>query len=184
MALKKYTYNGVEYCDAKLIDGSFSTVKTASIVGYCQSTLHRGYITKKLLKQHKCLERKCSSFRKIPHSTFWQSQELEQKRKEEVKAKKLLREEKEEAFQNRLNEMKIYASKISHKLFPELTVTNIRKNREEYGYIINYVTDTKNNDYYLYLQLAREMSAKFLCRFILRKAKLPSGHYATKEDIV
>ncbi len=49
----------------KLIDGNLSSQK---VVGYCR--YHRGYLTVKQIRVHKCLTRQCVRLRKIP-CEFW-----------------------------------------------------------------------------------------------------------------
>ncbi|MDR1540715.1 MAG: hypothetical protein LBU32_22475 [Clostridiales bacterium] len=39
-------------------------------IGYCWCSEHKGYLTTKLLREHCCLEKKCSMLQKLDH-TFW-----------------------------------------------------------------------------------------------------------------
>jgi hypothetical protein len=44
--------------------------KREKYIGYCWCTEHRGYLTTKLLREHSCLEKKCTMLQKLEHS-YW-----------------------------------------------------------------------------------------------------------------
>jgi len=56
--------------EKRLIDGNY--VASSKIIGHCHSLIHRGYLTKNLIKSHDCIGKKCSSFEKIKPD-YWQS---------------------------------------------------------------------------------------------------------------
>lgn len=49
----------------------------ACAVGYCWSTLHRGYISEKQLKQHGCLNKHCPALQKFLHP-YWKKRDNKQ----------------------------------------------------------------------------------------------------------
>jgi len=56
--------------EKRLIDGNY--VASSMIIGRCHSLIHRGYLTKNLIKSHNCISKKCSSFERIK-TDYWQA---------------------------------------------------------------------------------------------------------------
>lgn len=56
--------------------------------GYCHNKTHRGYVSVKALKDHKCLAKQCLFFEKFEEHSYWA---MKEKIKENRKNKKLLR---------------------------------------------------------------------------------------------
>ena len=54
-------------------------------VGYCHNPKHRGYLSKKNLKNHKCLAKECRYLHKYEDRQFWIDRE---KKKADKKARK------------------------------------------------------------------------------------------------
>ena len=67
-----------------LIDGKTSYKRP---IGYCFCDTHRGYISKELLKSHKCLQKQCPFLRKNEEHPYWNDRE---KRREDKKLKKFM----------------------------------------------------------------------------------------------
>jgi len=78
----------VEYLHS--FEGDLIRVKNA--IGFCHSTVHRGYITKKLLKEHDCLKKECMSFEKV-ECGLWA--EMEKKEAEKAKEKLVIEKKRE-----------------------------------------------------------------------------------------
>lgn len=73
----------------KMIDGT-QLCKESKRVGYCWCSLHPGYINKRLIGEHDCLNKKCPFFEILDrNSTYWDKK----KEREEGKNKKKLEEE-------------------------------------------------------------------------------------------
>lgn len=86
-ALRNIAEGGTIYC--RTLDGSFCC--DTKCVGFCWSKLHKGYITKNLMKQHRCIEKNCKSFQKIPDAPYWAVKETKtQKRKNRKELKKIV----------------------------------------------------------------------------------------------
>ena len=66
----------------KTIDGGRS--KYRNCIGYCNSCLHKGYVTRNIEYKHKCLERNCSSFQPIQNSSYWKNKRKKSERKQEI----------------------------------------------------------------------------------------------------
>lgn len=54
--------------------------------GFCHSNKHKGYLSVKNMKQHKCLQKQCPMFEKYPDHPYWAQ-------KAAIKAKKKARKE-------------------------------------------------------------------------------------------
>ena len=73
----------------KMIDGT-QLCKESKRVGYCWCSLHPGYINKRLIGEHDCLNKKCPFFEMLDrNSTYWDKK----KEREEGKNKKKLEDE-------------------------------------------------------------------------------------------
>ena len=58
-------------------------------VGFCWNEVHRGYLTKKQMDQHRCLEKGCHRFEKIETAPYWVQQSAKkQSRKDGKQIKK------------------------------------------------------------------------------------------------
>lgn len=84
-AVESLTEDGVIYC--RTITGNESTC--AKCIGFCWNEVHRGYLTKKQMEQHQCLEKNCHRFEKIETAPYWAHQTIKkQDRKDGKQAKK------------------------------------------------------------------------------------------------
>lgn len=54
-----------EFIQVKIAHGQFSCVKRSQVVGYCRYPCHRGYVTKNVMKAHKCTKQNCRYFSKL-----------------------------------------------------------------------------------------------------------------------
>lgn len=66
--------------DGRFIDRKYHSKKPC---GYCWMKKHRGYLTVSLLKQHKCLEKKCVYLQKFEQHSYWKQLENEKKKMRE-----------------------------------------------------------------------------------------------------
>ena len=57
--------------------------------GYCHCERHRGFITVKLMRTHKCLEKQCSFLEKYEEHEHWQSLKRKKELKKERKRKRI-----------------------------------------------------------------------------------------------
>jgi hypothetical protein len=79
---------------AYLIDGALA--KADNIVGYCNNATHWGWLSKRLMKEHQCLEKECPYFEKT-NAGYWEKIEKEKALKaEKRKAKALEKQRKAE----------------------------------------------------------------------------------------
>ena len=78
----------------KLINGARACETNA--VGYCHLNKHPGYLTKNLLKEHECLEKKCPFLKKL-NPEYWRGREaFEQAQKDKLMRQKKQAETKAE----------------------------------------------------------------------------------------
>ena len=62
-------------------------------LGYCNSRLHRGYLTARNTRLHRCIEKQCSLFTPIETSLFW----IRKKKQDDEKARnKMIQKEHKE----------------------------------------------------------------------------------------
>lgn len=68
------------------VSGKIS-VKEGNVVGYCRYHLHPGYLTKSLVKKHKCIEKKCHFLDKSVNPAYWERFQEQQKPEKHKKPK-------------------------------------------------------------------------------------------------
>lgn len=64
--------------------------KDSRICGYCHSKMHKGYLSVKRLKSHKCLQKQCPMLEKFEEHPYWQE-------RARIKAKKKAKKETKNA---------------------------------------------------------------------------------------
>lgn len=175
---RKYNED-ITHLTVKLIDGSRNTVKCKSLVGYCHSNLHKGYITEPLMKQHQCLERGCPRFEKFIEYPYWVDKQKKKEQKAINKQKKERRIRHELMLDDKLNSMKSRAQNIANECGFPIIITKVHKNEDNLkGYIINYISDS-----YHYLgAVSRKMSYEYTGSFLFKRVKNVDGSYATIDD--
>ena len=88
------------FLESEIIMENHNTVKLINrsrahedkVIGYCHLDSHRGYLTKKLLKSHKCLEKKCTFLKKL-NPEYWEGREAAE---QDQKNKSIEKKQKEE----------------------------------------------------------------------------------------
>ena len=58
--------------ESRLIDGNYT--KNSNVVARCHVRLHRGYLSKSLVKSHQCIAKKCPFFQKLKPE-YWEALE-------------------------------------------------------------------------------------------------------------
>ncbi|MCL2526020.1 MAG: helix-hairpin-helix domain-containing protein [Coriobacteriia bacterium] len=96
-----------------------SLCKASEVVGHCNSMSHHGYISKNLLKKHRCLEKECVQLVKF-NPDFWEGFEKRQldaeQRKEKWKRKKALRTNRNRLIYGLLSDREdIFTTQISER---------------------------------------------------------------------
>ena len=75
------------------IDGTRS--ETTKRVGFCNNDLHKGYLTKKLMDEHQCIEKGCHYFIKYEKNAYWQQKNISKEKRQKAKEEKKYWENKE-----------------------------------------------------------------------------------------
>ena len=88
----------------KCIDGR---KRKRGIIGYCHNLTHLGYVTSKIIEEHKCIEKDCPFLSKYEETSYWRNLENKRRKRKEYK-------------QNKQQE-KIYLQEIN-SLIHEMTV--------------------------------------------------------------
>jgi hypothetical protein len=68
---------------------------TKEFVGYCRYKKHKGFLTRKLMKQHQCLGKGCHYFQKFEDAPYWKEKSKIKQMKRDRKAEERVREERE-----------------------------------------------------------------------------------------
>ena len=104
-AAESLTEDGIICC--RTITGN--ECANTKCVGFCWNEVHRGYLTKKQMEQHQCLEKNCHRFEKIETAPYWAQQT----------AKKQTRKDGKQTKKQAINEADEFLAKIR-----ELTIND------------------------------------------------------------
>lgn len=138
-------------------------------VGYCSNQLHRGYLSKRLLEEHKCLEKECRYLKKIHSNSYWRKKEKKEREKTEIKRIRKERKDIEKSIIECVPEgVEILLCKYLYDKTYFLIIQsntpisyNYFKDLPVHVYIKNYPFCNKNNlDVTYHLLLPEEMREK------------------------
>lgn len=171
-----------EYQFVKLVNGAHCNIKSSNLIGVCHSMRHKGYISKALAFEHKCLQKDCNKLEKFSTYPFWTEKELAEKQKKNTKEKqKAKRKAQKEVIADMVTEARAYSEGCG---FPVI-VTNIIEERSKHGsYIVNYVSDSKYDDSKKYSSISKHLNQCFEKKFTIKKVKHPNGGYASVNDFL
>ena len=116
------------YKSYRTINGGKCTI--GQRVGYCWLEKHRGYITKQIMEEHECLEKKCPFFQKYEDAPYWREKEKRKKDKQNRKELEKLQKEKEQHILNLFYEETIDLT--------DFAIVGIKK--EGNAYVVSFVT--------------------------------------------
>lgn len=171
-----------EYQFVKLVNGAHCSIKSSNLIGVCHSMRHKGYISKALAFEHKCLQKECGKLEKFSTYPFWTEKALAEKQKKNAKEKK---KEKNKAQKEAIADMVAQARAYSEDCGFPIIVTNIIEERSKNeSYIVNYVSDNKYDDSKKYRSISKHLSQCFEKNFIMKKVKHPNGGYASVDDFL
>lgn len=164
----------------KLIDGHVETLAKRTLVGFCHNTLHRGGLTRKLMEEHGCLEKRCPFLQKYLDNSYWQEQKKQQKKRAAAKVKKRAAREERQAAEEQLSLAK---EKLKALVGEEpLEIVNVER-LEPYTYTVFYVSDNPfadGNRFPEFLTSAKETFPGF--RIMLRHIRDIDGRFVTRDE--
>lgn len=176
-----------DFKPVRLITGTY--MEYGNIVGYCTCDTHRGYLSKVLLRNHKCIEKGCPFLTKHNEEYWGQRTYREQKRineKTQNKQKKAIKKEQNQQEQEFLNYCKMTAQRLASELGFDMIITRVSRNNDNKlncDYIIHYVSNRKFDDFKLYFSLAKCLSKSFKKTFRFRRIRTLTGELAMKSHI-
>lgn len=171
--------SGIKTERLHLISGESININISTIVGFCYYAGHQGYITVRLMKEHKCAEKNCALLKVFENMPYWREQRKQSE--EKLRRKKLAQQLKEEKRKEEeiLNNYKIEAQKIADEFGFNIKITSVIKKYERL-FIIFFISENRWNDWYEYREVYIRMEAIFNKRFIIKHVKEIDGRYAVK----
>lgn len=164
-----------EYIEIKPIIGERIYVQKKQVVGYCHFPEHRGSITKTTLKSHDCLKKECHFLEKYEDNPYWAAIERIKVRKQQKKETlKQLKADEQEKVENWI----FTAQTIADSLGYNIKVVDVKKVPKRKVYILFYISEYRINDWYKYIDLAKEFGKIVGVWVELRHAKNIDGKYA------
>lgn len=100
---KKTKHKPKEEFMYRTINGNYC--KETQKLGYCRCNLHRGYLTKKIMDEHECLEKNCIWFDKHEDAPYWQHKTKQRLARKRGKALKREIKQREEACLELIREL-------------------------------------------------------------------------------
>ena len=192
MSDKHFAYSGDPEArrPMHLVDEGFQEFKrTSAIAGFCHCLIHTGYLTINAMERHDCINKDCVFFEKFNDFPYWlneQRKEQERLKNRKIKEKKKQRQERHQsALQEKTDKIFKAAETIAREYEYPIVITRVaplKDERNNYKYIINYVSNYPGNDWYEYHTLAFILGYHYGGFYILRHTKKPNGEYATISD--
>lgn len=174
---------GNGFLRVKIVGGGVEVVTVNSIVGYCHSSVHSGYVTKNVVKRHDCIKKECALFEGFYDYPFWESfqktQEIKVQKKLENQEQKRARKERELY----LEEIKNEASRWVIQLGYPILISSVKEIKTNY-FIVFYASESYTNDVELYYDIAVKLHDRFSAKFSLRRIKKANGGYAKPSEII
>ena len=145
------------------------------VVGFCHFSAHPGCITKNSLKEKGCSRNGCHYFEKydVP---YWKAKEklkaALKRKKETARRIKAEEEVKNQYFMDK-------AQETIDKLGCNIKVLSIKKVPRKKRYIVFYISQNSQDDWYKYLEFAKCFGIIIGGRIELKHIKDVDGSYAT-----
>lgn len=185
----RYLEENIPFRRVLLIDGISQKIDTKSVIGYCHCSKHKGYLNVSLLKSHDCIKKECVYLEKFEDYPFWvnymNSQKAKERRKQAKKQSVKSKAEHKESVERKMNALLESAQGIADKLGYPIRVVKVSPRadtKENYEYIVNYVSDIPYDDWRLYYDLALTLGKCFGGKYILKHIKRLDGGYVTIFD--
>lgn len=173
--LDNIDYSKANYYYGRHIFGSYTYVSKGRIVGFCHYKEHRGYITLPMLKERGCITKQCRYFEKNEEHPYWSSPKPADKRKTRKQMKAKIEEQERKLVEE--------AQECADFLGYNIKITSVRRDTENNTFLIYYISDLPENDYYRYINLARSFGGSKHVKTLLRHVKDIDGNYATFDSI-
>ncbi|MBQ5990058.1 MAG: hypothetical protein IJL67_11255 [Oscillospiraceae bacterium] len=162
-----------EFIEVKLLTGETWIVSNKNVIGYCHK--YNGYVTRNLLRSHKCYSKECRHLEKIEDNPYWavidQIKAAERRKRETARR---LRQEKEKLQKEWADTAQNIANDYGYKV----KVIEIRKVPKKKKYILFYISKISDNDCYRYVNLAKDFGASLNGKVELRHIIDIKGNYA------
>jgi hypothetical protein len=84
-----------EQCTVKRCVDGIRRKGTKEYVGYCWFKEHKGYLTRKLMKEHQCTGKECHYFQKFEDAPYWKEKAAIKKKRKDKKEEERTREVRE-----------------------------------------------------------------------------------------
>lgn len=164
-----------DYVKIRLITGAMVVMQRKNLIGFCHYPVHRGGVTKALLKSHKCISKGCKFLQKYEDIPYWEAAEQIDASKKKMKTMK--KQLKNEAEQRELAWVQT-AQGIADDLDYCLKVVQITKLPKKDHYVLYYVSEYAEDDWYKYLDLAKGFGKVIGGWVELKHVKDVDGSYA------
>ena len=166
---KSYIDKNIQKRKVRLINGKYTIVNTDQIVGFCYSPVHRGYITKKLLKEHDCIKKNCNKLERMEDYPFWKNYIKKKEQRDSAKAKKKVKSELNDLMLQSAIELSQNTDIHIHYISADLSGRN--------KYTIFYTSGCSYDDSNRYSCIAKQMNKLYSRHFRMKHIKNQYGEY-------
>lgn len=183
------THTNSEFRLLVFADGKYRLSHKNAVAGFCHCHIHKGYLDVGLVKSHNCIEKECRYLQKFDDAPYWKhienKKKIKQQRKDAKKRRQSDIERKQAAVENRMDSLMNKAQSIADKLGYDIIITRAvprSESKENYEYILNYVSDNDFDDWYMYFDLAVTLGKSIGGKYILKHMRYPDGRYVSIEN--
>ena len=178
-ALSKYNREMVE---VELLGNGVVPMERGQIVGWCHNSLHKGALTKNILKSHDCLGKNCHFLVRNDQSPYWAQLELKKQSKEKRKAKVRAEQIQKAIEQDDMRILKESWQSYLDDMESDMHIVRVEKVNSA-RYKVFYVSDNTfadGNRYPEFLDTVKHLHPRF--SLSLRHIRDVDGHFVTTDE--
>ena len=176
----------------RLISGEKRNIMDTSVIAYCTSKAHPGFLTLGFIYKHQCFFKNCPCLRKLPEVNFWNKPQEEYTTQTKYAVTKKGQALKEKSDQERKRCVVERTNKLigftkscikAHQLEEQFLMVDIKPfQNSSRNFRVFYVSNKSCYDAQDYLSLVQDISKRFNFRIKLVHVKDEDGHYVTIEE--
>lgn len=173
-----------EIVTVKMLTGETVSIKQKRILGWCHHRIHKGAVTRTIMKQHDCLGKNCPYLERNANSPYWANlvaqKKAKENRKEKIRAQKQQQAAEEEHLIQLLESWQSYLDDMESDMY----IVRVAKVAPSV-YRIFYVSDNSfadGNRYPAFLETLKFLHPHY--RINLRHIRDVDGHFVTYDEYV
>ena len=174
--------NFKEIVTERLLGGEVKNVKRGNLVGCCHNIIHPGKMTKRILEEHRCIQKECPFFERYEEYPFWVNYRNQKNAKRKSKLKKQQKKALADAEAQSMTTIRDALRECVPEEESQLDIIRVER-IEDRHYRVFFVSDNRRPDggeFPQFAKLAREQFPWW--RLQMRHIKNIDGSFVTREE--